>query len=103
VAHRQHPKTAQFLRRVEDSWRETRWHLTVQADLYTRLNLVLGFDKGAQKFICMDDSFAIVCHQPNRCNIPLIDNLGERRRTRTHEDLADTVVELLDTWMGTHQ
>ena len=97
MAHRQHPQAAQFLRRVEDNGWETRWHLTVQADLYTGLNLVLGFDKGIQKFIRMDDSFAIVCHQANQRSIPLIDNLGERRRTRTHEDLADTVVELLDT------
>ena len=49
----------------------------------------------------MDDGFAVVRHKPNQRSVPLIDNLGERCRTRTHEDLADMVVELLDTWMGT--
>ena len=79
MAHKQHPQAAQFLRHVEDNGWETGWHLTVQADLYMGLNLVLGFDKCIQKFIRMDGSFAIVCHQANQRNVPLIDNLGERR------------------------
>ena len=70
-----------------------RWHLTVQANLYTRLNLVLGFDKGIQKYVCMDDSFAVISHE----HVPLVDNFGEGHQTRTHEDLMNTVIELLDT------
>ena len=50
-----------------------RQHLTVQADLYMCLNLVLSFDKGIQKYIHMDDSFVVISHE---C-VPLVDNFGE--------------------------
>ena len=54
-----------------------RRHLTVQANLYTCLNLVLSFDKGIQKYIRMDDGFAVISHE----HVPLVDNFGEGHQT----------------------
>jgi hypothetical protein len=83
--------------RVEDNGRETRRHLRVETDLDTCLDLVLGLDERVQKFVCVNDSLTVVRHQTNEGCVPLIDDLRERRRARTHEHLTDTVVELLHT------
>lgn len=98
MTHRQHAQTTQLLGCVEHDWRETRRHLTVQANLDTRLNLVLGLDECIQKLVGVDDGFAVVCHETNKSGVPLVDNLGERGGARTHEDLTNAVVELLHAW-----
>ena len=98
MTHRQHAQTTQLLGCVEHDWRETRRHLTVQANLDTRLDLVLGLDERIQKLVGVDDGFAVVCHETNESGVPLVDDLGERGRARAHEDLTNAVVELLHAW-----
>ena len=55
-----------------------------------------AIDKSVQKFIRMDDGFAIVSHQANESGIPFVDDLREGSGARAHQDLSDTVIELLD-------
>ena len=45
----------------------------------------------------MNDSFAVISHEPDQCRVPLVNNFGESRRTRTREDVTNTVVKPLDT------
>ena len=97
MTHRKHTETTELLRRVEHYWGETRRHLRVQADLDTRLDLVLRLDERVEELVCVDDGFAVVGHQTDERGVPLVHDLGERRRTRAHEHLSDTVVELLNT------
>lgn len=48
----------------------------------------------------MDNSLTVVSHQPNESGVPLVDDLGEGRRTRAHQHLSDAVVERLDAVVG---
>lgn len=114
MPHRQHSKATQFLlthdensvashdkspnlRRIEYHWGETGRHLRVQPDLYSCLNLIFCLDKRIEKFIGVDDRFAIIGHQADKGCVPLIHDLGEGRGARAHENLTDTIVELLNT------
>jgi hypothetical protein len=78
--------------------RETRRHFAVQSNLNTSLDLVLGLDQCIKQFIGMDDSLTVIGHQTNNCGVPLIHNLGESGRSRAHEDLANSIVELLNAY-----
>jgi hypothetical protein len=95
VAHREHAETTKFLRRVKHDGREPRRHLRVQADLDTRLDLVLGLDESVEEFVRVHDGLAVVRHESDERRVPLVDDLRERGRTRAHEHLPDAVVELL--------
>jgi hypothetical protein len=64
---------------------------------HSQLQTEAGNGKDNEKFIGVDDHFAITSHQANEGSIPLIHNLGEGRGARAHENLMDAVVELLDT------
>ena len=45
----------------------------------------------------MNDGLAVVGHQTNDSRVPLINDFGEGSRARAHQDLSNTVVELLNT------
>src|SRR6267154_3450877 len=83
VTHRQHSKATKFLRCVEDDRWKTGWHLTVQADLDTGLDLVLCFHKGIQELVCVNDSLTVVSHQTDQSSVPLVDDLMEPELMRT--------------------
>ena len=85
------------LRRIKYYWRETRRHLQVQPSLYPSLNFIFCLDQRIERLICVDDRFTIISHQADKGCVPLIHNLGEGRRAGAHENLADSVVEPLDT------
>ena len=53
------------LRGVEYNWRQTRRHLTIQPDLDTGLNLVLGLDQSIKQLVRVDDSLTVVSHETN--------------------------------------
>jgi hypothetical protein len=46
----------------------------------------------------VDDSFTIICHKTNEGRVPFIDDFGEGGRARTHQNLTDAVIELLDAY-----
>ena len=94
VTHGEHAQTAQLLGGVEDDGWETRGHFRVEADLDARLDLVLTLDEEVEQLLRVDDRLAEVRHQTDQRRVPLVDDLGERRRAGRHEDLADAVVEL---------
>mmetsp|Transcript_889 Transcript_889/g.2133 ORF Transcript_889/g.2133 Transcript_889/m.2133 type:complete len:481 (-) Transcript_889:3567-5009(-) len=95
VAHTQHAQASQLLGRVEHHGRESRGHLGVQADLDTRLHLVLTLDEQVQESIGVDDRLAEVGHHANEVCVPLVGNLREGRGTGGHEDCSAPVLELL--------
>jgi hypothetical protein len=45
MSHRQHTKPSKFLWTIENYWRESTWHLTVQPNLDTSLDLILVLDE----------------------------------------------------------
>lgn len=92
------PHTGTHLRGVENNWRETRRHFTVQTNLDTSLNLVLCLHERIQEFVRVDDGLAVVGHQSNQRCVPFVDDLGESSRARAHENLPDAVIELLNAW-----
>ena len=118
MAHGQHAETAQFLLTnqhetspsggnertnfggVEHNRRETRRHFAVQPDLDTSLDLVLGFDQRIKQLIRVDDRLAVVGHETDQRGVPLVHNLREGCGTRAHEDLSNTIVELLNAIVG---
>jgi len=85
------------LRRVEYHREETRWHIRVQPDLHMSLNLIFRLDQCIERLICMDYDLTIRGHHANEGGIPLFRGLGEGSGAGAHENLTDTVVELLDT------
>ena len=95
MAHGQHSQSAQLFGGVEDDGRETRGHFRIQADLDTRLDLVLALDEQIEQLLGVDDRLAEVGHETDEGRVPFVDDLGEGGRSRRHEDLADAVVELL--------
>lgn len=52
-------------------------------------------DERVQQLVRVNDSLSVVGHQTNDGGVPLVDDLGEGGRSRGHEDLSDSVVELL--------
>mmetsp|Transcript_51851 Transcript_51851/g.121766 ORF Transcript_51851/g.121766 Transcript_51851/m.121766 type:complete len:1251 (+) Transcript_51851:175-3927(+) len=95
VAHREHAEPAELLGRVEHHRREPRGHLGVEPDLDARLDLVLALDEQVEQLRGVDHRLAEVGHQADHRRVPLVGDLGEGRRARGHEDLADAVLELL--------
>ena len=65
VPHGEHPEAAQLLRSVEDHRWETGRHFGIQSKLDASLNLVLTLHKQVKKSICVDDTLAMVAHQPD--------------------------------------
>jgi hypothetical protein len=45
----------------------------------------------------VDDCLAIIGHEADERRVPLVHNFGEGRGARAHQDLADAIVELLNT------
>lgn len=78
---------------VEGAWRESRRHLGVEADLDSRLDLVFSLDERVEQLVGVDDRLSVVRHKRDDARVPLVDDLGEGRRSRGHEDLSDSVVE----------
>ena len=52
-------------------------HFGVEADLDTRLNLVLALDEQIEKLLRVDDRFAEVGHQPDQRRVPFIHDLED--------------------------
>lgn len=77
--------------------RETIRHFRIQANLDASLNLVLGLDEHVEHLLGVNNCLAVVRHQTNDGRVPLVDNLAERGRARSHQDLAHTVLELVQT------
>lgn len=101
--HGKHTETTKFLRRVEDTGRETRRHLGVKTNFDTSLDLVFGLDERIKQLVGVHDGLSVVSHQTDKTGVPLVDDLRESRTTRAHENLSDTVVEVLDTLVGDTQ
>ena len=108
---------------VEHDGRESRRHLGVQADLDTRLDLVLALessnvnrgiqstsggralhqkkslarssylDEHVQQLLGVQHRLPEVRHQANEGRVPLVHDLRERRRTGRHQDLTHAVLE----------
>lgn len=96
-AHGKHTETTKFLRGVKDTGRETRRHLRVKTNLDTSLDLVFGLDKRIKQLVGVHDGLSVISHQTNKTGVPLIDDLRKSGTTRAHENLSDTVVEILNT------
>mmetsp|Transcript_35305 Transcript_35305/g.88749 ORF Transcript_35305/g.88749 Transcript_35305/m.88749 type:complete len:781 (-) Transcript_35305:276-2618(-) len=96
VPHGQHAQSAQLLGRVEHHGREAAGHLGVQADLDARLDLVLALHEKVQQLLRVHGGLPEVRHQANERRVPLVDDLGEGGGPRRHEDLAHTVLKLLE-------
>ena len=75
MTHWQHAKTSELLRRVEHNRWESTWHLWVEADLDTRLYLVLTLDEEVKQLLGVDDCLTEVRHQTNQSRVPLVHNL----------------------------
>ena len=76
MAHGQHAQAAQLFGGVEDHRGETTGHLGVEANLDTRLNLVLALDQQVQQLLGVDHRLAEVRHQTDQSRVPLVHNLG---------------------------
>lgn len=79
MAHRQHAEAAQLFGRVEDDGGEAAWHFGVQADLDTRLDLVLALHQQVQELLGVDHGLAEVRHQTDEGRVPFVHNLGRER------------------------
>lgn len=79
MAHRQHPEAAELLRGVEDDGRKAARHLRVEADLDTRLDLVLALDEQVKELLRVDDGLAEIRHEADECGVPFVDNLRAQR------------------------
>ena len=99
MAHRQHIKTTKLLGRVEHNRRETTWHLTIQTNLNTRLDLVLILHKQIKELLSVEDGLTVVRHETDEGSIPLVGNLSESRCTGAHKDLTDAIVKGLDSFL----
>lgn len=84
MAHGQHAETTQLFGSVEDDRRETTRHLGVQADLDTRLDLVLALHQEVKELLGVDHGLAEVRHQANQGRVPFVHNLkaeGQKKGT----------------------
>mmetsp|Transcript_31628 Transcript_31628/g.76451 ORF Transcript_31628/g.76451 Transcript_31628/m.76451 type:complete len:329 (-) Transcript_31628:2992-3978(-) len=99
MTHRQHTQTSQLFWTVEDNRRETARHLTVQTNLDSGLNLVLVLYQQIEKLLRVQNCFTIICHQSNQCCVPLVRNLRECSCSTTHQNLSDSVIESLNSFL----
>mmetsp|Transcript_4453 Transcript_4453/g.3945 ORF Transcript_4453/g.3945 Transcript_4453/m.3945 type:complete len:530 (-) Transcript_4453:1161-2750(-) len=105
VTHGEHAQATQLLRSVEDNRREPRRHFRVEADLDTRLNLVLALDQQVEQLRGVDDGLTEVSHQTDHGSVPLVGDFGEGGSAGRHEDLSNAILKLLvrllvDTQVG---
>lgn len=75
MSHGQHAKAPQLFGSVEDYGGEAARHFGVQADLDTRLDLVLALHQQVQELLGVDHSFTEVRHQTNQSRVPFVHNL----------------------------
>jgi len=94
VRTRNHSESTQLLWCVEDRRRETRRHLGIQSNLHSCLDLGLALDDGVQQVDSADGRLTVVREKCNKSRVPLVRDLGKGSATRTHQDLANAVVEL---------
>lgn len=103
---------------VEDDRRESAGHLGVEANLDSRLYLVLTLDEQVEQLLGVDNCLSEVGHQADQRRVPLVDNLQRDDHCYTtlppaykrgvgvarsdlcegcgagrHEDLSDPVME----------
>ena len=91
MPHGQHTQTTKLFWSVEYHWREPAWHLRVQTNLYSSLDLVLALDEQVEKLLSVDDCFTEVSHETDESCIPFVGDFCECRGARGHQDLPNTV------------
>mmetsp|Transcript_8730 Transcript_8730/g.18587 ORF Transcript_8730/g.18587 Transcript_8730/m.18587 type:complete len:747 (-) Transcript_8730:2392-4632(-) len=97
VAHGQHAQAANLLGAVKHHGGEAAGHLGVEADLDTRLDLVLTLDQQVQQLLRMHHRLPVVGHEADEGGVPLVGDLGEGGGARGHEHLADAVLKALES------
>ena len=97
VPHGEHAESSDFFRGVENHWGETAGHLGVEPDLDAGLDLVLALDQQVEQLLRVHRRLSVVRHQPDERRVPLVHNLGERRRARRHQHLSNPVLKLLQS------
>ena len=65
MAHGQHAKATKLFWSVEDYGGKAARHFGVEADLDSRLDLVLTLHQQVQELLGVDHSLTEVCHQPD--------------------------------------
>ena len=90
-----HTKASEFFWTIENNWRKTTWHINVQTCLHTSLNLVLVLYKKIKKFLCVQYSFLVVCHQTYQCLVLFISYCCECSSSTTHQNLMKSFVKSL--------
>mmetsp|Transcript_6537 Transcript_6537/g.26220 ORF Transcript_6537/g.26220 Transcript_6537/m.26220 type:complete len:208 (+) Transcript_6537:3427-4050(+) len=81
VTHREHTQTTDFFRCGEHARRETARHLRIQTNFYASLNLILTLHQQIKQLRGVNCCLSVVRHQADERRVPLVDNLGKRRRT----------------------
>lgn len=71
-AHRQHTKTTELFGRVKDGGRESGRHFTVETDLDSGLDLVLGLDQRVKELVGVYHCFTVIRHQPDQGSVPFV-------------------------------
>ena len=99
MAHWEHAKSTQLLRGVENDRRESTWHLGVEANLNSCLDLVLTLHQQVQELLGVYHSLSKVCHKANKSCVPLIHNLKTVRSKLSISHCRERVCgwESLDT------
>lgn len=103
VAHAQHPKAAQLLRRVENDRRKSRRHFRIQSDFDAGLDFVFAFHQHVQNFLRIDDRLPEIRHQADQMGVPFVDDLRERRRSGRQQNLSATIQKFLQRIVANFQ
>lgn len=82
MAHGQHAQPPQFFGSVEYHWREAAWHLGVQANFDSGLNLVLTLHKQVKQLLRVHNSLPEIRHQANQGCVPFVHNLETKAKGR---------------------
>lgn len=101
MTHGQHAEASQLFRSVEHHWWESTGHFGVQANLDTRLDLVLTLDQQIQELLGVDYRFTEVRHEANQSRVPFVHDLevteADEEANQTTPSLstqADGTIEL---------
>lgn len=99
MAHGEHAESTQLLRGVEHNRGEPTWHLGVEANLDTCLDLVLTLHQQVQEFLCVHHSLPEVGHKANESCVPLVHNLkmvGEKlQMSHWYRGRHDRLIQLV--------
>lgn len=99
MTHRQHAKTTELFGSVEDHRWEPAGHLRVQTHFDPRLDFVLSLDEHIQELLGVNRCLPIIGHETNESRIPFVGDLREGRASACHQNLPDSVLELLEAFV----